>query len=693
MALINERSRGRARRWVLGRGTTAWLALALVLLLGAGAGSLYEHRLMVAGTGVLGVLITFVALVALNAEGRRRLAAAGEAEADRAHLAVTLESIGEAVLSVDAGGRIAFMNAVAVKLTGWSAEEARGQPVEAVFSIVHEQTRAPAEAPVARVLREGGFVGPANHTLLLTRDGREVLIEDSGAPIRDADGRVSGAVLVFRDVSERRRTEAALRQAKEAAESANRAKSAFLANMSHEIRTPMNAVLGYIQLLQRDPTLSREQAQHIAVIGRSGEHLLALINDVLEVSKIEAGIRKLHRVDVDMDRLFDDLERTFRARTDAKLLSLDVRRARGAPRYILADEGKLRQIVLNLLSNAVKFTARGGVTVDVGGRTAEGGVERLVVEVADTGPGISAEEQRTLFRPFAQARVGIEASGGAGLGLALSRELARLMGGDVTLESRPGEGSRFRLELPVERGHVPSVSVSASFGRVTGLTESSRGKRILLAEDDDDSRTWMRQVLEQVGFEVSEARDGAAAVSLVDTFHPHLVLLDMNMPVMNGYAAARAIRARPAGRGTVVLAVTASAFDEERDAILEAGVDGVLRKPCRVAELLEEIRTQLGLEYLHSARLLPEPARSSFLPELREAPGLHVEKLGLELAAEIGEAVVVADYDRLLALLDRAPAGAATVAGALRELAERYAYDEIARLLAGGEAKAGGRLA
>ena len=394
----------------------------------------------------------------------------------------------------------------------------------------------------------------------------------------------------------------ALLAAKEAAEAASRAKSAFLANMSHEIRTPMNAILGYTQLLQRDPKLTRNQEQHLEVISRSGDHLLALINDVLEMSKIEAGHRKLSLGTVDLQPMLGDLERMFRLRADAKGLAFEIGRSPEVPRYLLGDEGKLRQVLVNLLGNAVKFTEKGAVAARLSVRREEAG-DRLVAAIEDTGPGISPEEIAGLFQPFAQARAGLEARSGTGLGLALSRQFARLMGGDVTVESRVGEGSVFRFEIPLEAASPASPTHRLPrLGRVVGIFGPASPPRVLITDDQEDNRTWLRKLLQQIGFDVREAQNGAEALTVFDTWSPHVVLMDLHMPNMDGFAAMRAIRARPGGREVAIVAVTASAFDDTREQIFEAGADGWVRKPCREAEILDEIARLIGVQYRHVAQ-------------------------------------------------------------------------------------------
>ena len=285
---------------------------------------------------------------------------------------------------------------------------------------------------------------PPHEVSSIHRNGQQVAINMSSAPLFDDQGEFQGIVRIFRDVSRERALVDGIRRA-------SQAKSVFLANMSHEIRTPMNAILGFSQILLKNPALAVDQRQHLDIIARSGEHLLSLIDDILEMSKIEAGRTPLAPSSFNLRGLLTDLTSMFRLRAESKGLGFAVSVAAGVPAVLLADEKKLRQILINLLGNAIKFTDSGSVRCDVAVRREADGALRLAVEVEDTGPGVPASDAERIFQAFEQTETGVDA-GGTGLGLAISREFARLMGGDITLASEVGRGSRFRLDIPVAAG-------------------------------------------------------------------------------------------------------------------------------------------------------------------------------------------------------------------------------------------------
>jgi PAS domain S-box-containing protein len=480
------------------------------------------------------------------------------------------------------------------------------------------------------------------------------------------------------DIAAQKEAAATMLQAKMAAEQANRAKSVFLANMSHELRTPLNAILGFAQVMERDSRIPADELKNLATINRSGQHLLALINDILEISRIEAGRLSVSLTALDLPDLLDNTVDSMLLRAQAKNLRLRLDMAADLPQHVESDISKLRQILLNLLSNAVKFSKQGEIVLAA--TVLQTGIESpldhkqhaiLEFTVSDSGLGISARELDRIFAPFYQTDAGIQQGEGTGLGLAISREYARLLGGELAAERQPGAGSVFRLKLPVTlAGPLPEVTDQ---GRVQHLSAGQPVYRVLVAEDEPVNQELLRMILADVGFEVRVAGDGRAAIEQFQQWQPHFIWMDMRMPEMDGMEATRAIRAMAEGGRVPIVAFTASAFEEEKQEILDAGCDDVLTKPLEENRLFELMERYLGVRFEREAPIAAatqNPVSFAVLPaptfqQLREAAtALDAETIrGIaadlapthaDLSHHILDLVDSYRFDRLLELLDTA---------------------------------------
>ncbi|PMB43336.1 histidine kinase [Fischerella thermalis CCMEE 5205] len=519
----------------------------------------------------------------------------------------------------------------------------------------------------------------------------------------------------------------ALQKAVIAADAANRAKSEFLANMSHELRTPLNAILGFTQIMSRDSTLSSENKQNLTIINRAGEHLLNLINDILEMSKIEAGRTTLNLSSFDLIYLLDNLQEMLHIRAVAKGLKLVFEYAPEIPRYVRTDSSKLRQVLLNVLGNAIKFTETGSVKLRVflPDENKDDRVKNftpsqklhLCFEIQDTGPGISPEEIDLLFQAFGQTEAGRKSQQGTGLGLAISRKYVQLMGGEINVSSTVGVGSVFSFYIQIGIASVDEIQTTTSVHhQVIGIAPNEPEYRILVVDDANDSRLLLVKLLSSIGFSVREATNGKEAISIWESWLPDLILMDMRMPIMDGYEATREIKRRErqdkgdmrilrrgdgenvvdnfsasptlrvwaSSSSTIIIALTANAFEEQRQAMISAGCDDFINKPFREELLLEKLSQYLGVKYLYQQeshlKLSQKQTNTETLLNSIDIVSL-LSKMPSEWLTKVHYAAAQCSDDLILDLLEQIPPEKSLLINFLSDLAENFQFEKIMELI------------
>ncbi|QLE44161.1 response regulator [Nostoc sp. C052] len=776
---------------------------------------------------------SFSALSAKNAEMQVLNEALSHSQS---RLTQFLEAMPVGVFIIDAEGEPYYINQIGQQILGQGAlAEVNTEELSEVYQAYlagTDQLYPCDRLPISRAL-----LGESTRidNMEIRRCGKIIPIEVLGKPIYDESGNLAFAIATFFDITQRKQTEkllaeynrtleaqvkkrteefqqvieqlqttqeeliesqkiaaqeqqAAVREAARSA-AANLAKSEFLANMSHELRTPLNAILGFTQVMSRDYSLSDEHQENLAIINRAGEHLLNLINDILEMSKIEAGRITLNRSSFDLIHLLKNLEEMLHLRAASKNLELLFKYTQDIPKYIETDENKLCQVLINLLGNAIKFTDSGSVTLSVrlgdgdwgvGSRKQEAGVEELITnpqfpisnphsplptphslifEIQDTGCGIAPQELDLLFEAFEQTEIGRKSQQGTGLGLAISRKYVQLMGGDISVSSIPGVGSTFTFNIQIALTCPREIPTNQIKSKIIALTLSEKAYRILVVDDSRESRLLLVKILTSLGFEVREATDGREAIANWESWQPHLIFMDMRMPVMDGYEATRIIKAREIGHGeantlrrfpkfkqlassgshyltggltdsansetikvvrkaspvgeatsaalaklmptalaspynfseatpdrpnthTIVIALTASAFEEERQKILSIGCDDFIRKPFTQEVLLEKLSQHLGLKYTNQV----ETTNTVFVDQSTQmfvsAAELlrHLSQMSPEWLQQIHYAAASCSDELILELLKQIPSDNGQVFQVLRDLANNYQFEKIMEL-------------
>jgi len=615
-------------------------------------------------------------------------------ELHRAHQALAESEACFRVMSEEAvvgvaihyGDSFAYVNPVFATMLGYSIKEMmRLRPVDLIAP--HDREFATTQITD----RLSGVLAPGHYEMsAVTKDGENKDI-DMLAGLIEYKGRPAMLCTIV-DITERKRKDADLQRyrehleelvqqrtedlvhARNAAEAANLAKSTFLANMSHELRTPLNAVLGFSSLMRADIGLTEKQYKTLDIINRSGEHLLELINDILDVARIESGKMSLTLEPCDLGEMIRDITDMIRPRAEEKGLTLHFDQTSEFPRFVRIDSGKLRQVLINLVINAVKYTDRGNVTFRVDSVRQSHSTHMLTFDVHDTGPGISAEDQQRIFEPFEQV-LASHARKGSGLGLTITRQYVELMGGTITLDSRLGEGSSFRVMLPAEIASEEEVaSISLPHGRVIGVAPGQSEYRILIVEDDQVNSLLLSRLIEAAGLSSRTVVNGEEAVKVFAEWQPQIIWMDRQMPLMDGLAATRIIRSMDGGKDVTIIGLTASAFADQRQESLDSGMDDFVRKPYRATEIYDCLERHLGVKFVYDAMSDPPTLEHAALPTA-------LAELSPELREQLLTAILGLDADEIASTIEAISDASPQIGLQLSAYMERLAFTPILHAL------------
>ncbi|MEG4394744.1 response regulator [Microcoleus sp. BROC3] len=682
--------------------------------------------------------------------------------ASESRLRQFLEALPVGVSVYNPDGSIAYFNQTARDLLGADTiPESTAEQLAATYQLYvgnTDEVYPPDNLPILRALK-GEFVKVDD--VEIRQDGKIIAIEINTTPIFDASGNIAYAIAAFQDISDRKQAEKILadyqqtlkaqieerteqlQQAALAAEAANKAKSTFLANMSHELRTPLNSILGFAQIMESSPNLTVENRENLRIIHRSGEHLLTLINQALDLSKIEAGRMMNDPTNFDLYRLLDDLQDMFQLRVQNQELQLLFQRDADVPQYVRTDDIKLRQVLINLLCNAIKFTQTGEIILRVRklenseilvGNIPTTGFDTtttiqkfslsssdfapiqlreeaddltplpvffLQFEIQDTGVGIAPEELDNVFKAFVQTASGQKTQKGTGLGLTISRQFVRLMGGEIVVESQVELGTTFKFEIPVSAVYA-DIPASPINREVTGLEPNQPCYRILIVDDREDNRQLLVKMLSPCGFGLQQATNGHEAIEMWENWHPHLILMDLRMPVMDGYEATKQIKAkikqREQEKGKMnishpdspipkIIALTASTIEGRQAFALLVGCDDFMSKPFRKTDIFDTLNKHLGVKYLYSdsTDFISTGDRNYLSSSPSNAALAYLPTLPAEWIDNMKQVIRSADFDLIVRTIDEIRDAHPEFAEILQGHLDNFDYQKILNLIAEAE--------
>jgi len=582
-----------------------------------------------------------------------------------------------AVVELDADLRVVRWSLDAAKVFLWTESEACGRKL-GELGLVYEGDMSETMR-VVEDLKTGRRPRVVHRNRNYRKDGRILTCDWYNSAIYDEEGRLVSVLAMALDITERLRADEELARAKEASDTANRAKTMFLANMSHEIRTPMNSIIGFTQLVLRAPGLSELHREHLQLVESSSQHLLQLIDDILEVSRVELGRCELAEATFDLEALLSALEQTFRMKAVGKGLMFVVEKLGLERRWVSGDETKLRQIFNNLISNAVKFTKQGEVRLRVRLSDAGEGHLRLDAEVEDTGVGIPDEALPLIFGAFWQGRRTSGVEDGTGLGLSIAKQFVALMGGVIGVESRVGKGTIFRFHVFV--GAVETMETRALEVWDGERSVEASGMKILIVDDVASNRLFLRCLLAEVGFQLREASDGLEALEVEELWRPDLILMDTRMPGMDGVNVVRVIRARRGTGGRPrIISVSANALPEDQRLAMLGGSDAYLTKPVHEGRLFASMESLLGIRFRpkkkKGSRSVAAEAWDAVLSD-EEA----LSRLPSSFCRQIRDALERADYEMVKELIGAIGLSDSRLAGAFHRLAADFDAERLLRVI------------